>query len=121
VCLRGASAVEKILAAQPDAKVRVFAVWEPILPTDFSAPATFTLRRLSDRRVTQFWDKRHVLAQAMAESRDRGAKPGCYISRGILWDLIAVYPAGAVWNKTLPEATLFDGPVVRAVARAKIL
>jgi hypothetical protein len=121
VCLRGASAVEKLLEQRVEAKVRVFAVWEPILPTDWSAPTTFALRRLSDQRVRQFWDKDHAMAKAMAASRDPDSKPDCCDRRGVLWDLIAVYPAGAVWEKRLPPATVFNGPVVRVVARSKIL
>lgn len=41
----------------------MFAVWEPILITDWSAPTTFALRRLADRRVRQFWDKDHAMAR----------------------------------------------------------
>jgi hypothetical protein len=99
----------------------VFAVWEPILPTDWSAPTTFALRRLSDRRVRQLWDKEHYMAKAMAKSRDRGSNPACCNRRGVLWDLMAVYPAGAIWGQSLPPAIVFNGPVVRVIARSKIL
>jgi hypothetical protein len=109
-----------MLGQRPDAKVRVFAVWEPILLTDWGKPTNFTLRRLSDRRVRQFWDKGHALANVMAESRSPKSAPDCCDRRGILWDLIAVYPAGAVWRQTLPPATLFNGPVVRAIDSLKI-
>jgi len=110
-----------MLDQHPAIKVKVFAVWEPILPTDWSAPTTSALRRLSDHRVAQFWDKEHLLAKAMAESRDPASKPDCCDRRGVLWDLIAVYPAAAVWGQTLPTATVFNGPVVRAIAHSKIL
>ncbi len=110
-----------MLEQHPDTKVRVLAAWEPILPTDWSAPTTSALRRLSDRRVAQFWDKEHLLAKAMAESRDPPSKPECCDRRGILWDLIAAYPAGAVWSQSLPPATVFNGPVVRVIAHSKIL
>ena len=110
-----------MLDQHPGTKVKVFAVWEPILPTDWSAPTTSALRRLSDHRVAQFWDKEHLLAKAMAESRDPASKPDCCDRRGVLWDLIAVYPAAAVWGQTLPPATVFNGPVVRVIAHSKIL
>jgi hypothetical protein len=110
-----------LLDQHPEAKVTVFAVWEPILPTDWIPPTTGTLGRLSDRRVTQFWDRDHALARAMAESRNGQRQPGCCTRAGTLWDLIAVYPAGAEWGETLPPATLFNGPVVRVMANSKIL
>ncbi len=102
-----------MLDQHSNAKVRVFAVWEPILPTDWIAPSTGTLGRLSDARVHQFWDKDHLLATIMADSHERQTKPKCCNRRGILWDLVAVYPAKAVWTDHLPPAVVFDGPVVR--------
>jgi hypothetical protein len=110
-----------MLDQHPDSKVRVFAVWEPILPIDWGAPTTSALRRLSDHRVAQFWDKEHLLAKVMAQSRDPASKPDCCNRHGILWDLIGVYPAGTLWDQSLPPATVFNGPVVRVVAGTKIL
>jgi len=101
--------------------VTVFAVWEPILPTDWMPPTTGALRRLSDHRVRQFWDKNHVVAQTLAESRLGQPPPSCCSRSGTLWDLIAVYPAGAKWRATLPPATVFDGPIVRAVRSLETL
>ncbi len=120
MCLRGSSAVEKLLEQHPETKVKVFAVWEPILPTDWIPPTTAALGRLSDRRVRQFWDKEHAVAKAMAESRVGQPQQDCCERNGTLWDLLAVYPAGAEWGETLPRATVFNGPVVRAVAATKI-
>ena len=93
--------------------VRVFAVWEPILPTDFSKPMTIVLNRLSDPRVTQFWDESHVLATRMAkDARPPQPTQGCCVRNGHLWDLIAIYPAGLKWDAQMPIAMLFDRPVL---------
>ncbi len=106
--------MEQILDHHPDARLKVFAVWEPMLPTDWGAPMTWVLARLSDRRVSQFWDKSHLLAQRMAEdAREPQPKPHCCDRRGVLWDLAAVYPAGATWGPELPAAVMFDGPVAK--------
>ena len=121
MCLRGASAVEKSLEQHPDVKVRVFAVWEPILRIDWIPPTTGVLSRLSDRRVRQYWDKEHSLAKAMANSRVGQPNPDCCIRKGTLWDLIAVYTAGSEWRETLPRAAVFNGPVVRVLESSKIL
>jgi len=53
------------------------------------------------------------LAKLMAISRDEQTKPKCCTRSGILWDLIAVYPAQTSWSDRLPPAVVFDGPVVR--------
>ena len=98
----------------------VFAVWEPILPTDWMPPTTGALSRLSDRRIRQFWDKNHAVAEILAQSRVDQPQPDCCRRRGTLWDLVAVYPPGAEWRATLPVATVFDGPVVRVVNSEKI-
>jgi hypothetical protein len=101
------------LAKHPNAAVRVFVVWEPILPTDFSAPVTWVLSRLPDRRVQQYWDRDHVVAKQMAaDARPPQPGPECCDQSGILWDLAAVYPKGVVWDARMPVATVFNGPVV---------
>lgn len=97
--------------------MRVFAVWEPILPTDFSAPTTWALSRLSDRRVQQYWDPDHVLATRMAaDAREPQPTQECCVRSGNLWDLAAVYPKGSSWAGRLPAATVFNGPVVDVMA-----
>src|SRR5262249_4321438 len=87
----------------------------PILPTDWIPPTTGVLARLSDGRVRQFWDKDHAVAKVLAESRAGQQHPKCCSRNGTLWDLIAIYPQGAVWSEGLPRAGVFDGPIVRAV------
>jgi hypothetical protein len=84
-----------------------------MLPTDWAAPASSVLRRLSDRRVQQYWDPNHLLATQMKQDA-RAPQPvqDCCIRSGILWDLAAVYPPGAVWADRMPTAVVFNGPVV---------
>src|SRR5258708_31364773 len=102
-----------MLEQHPNARVRVFAVWEPILPTDWTAPSTHTLGRLSDPRVRQFWDNDHALAKIMAISHQGQTKPKCCNRHGILLHLAATYPPAAVWSNNLPPPVVFDGPVIR--------
>jgi hypothetical protein len=89
--------------------VRVFVIWEPVLPTDWSAPSTAALRRVSDTRATQFWDKGRLVSHLMGE-HDR---------HSVVWDYIAVYPLGAVWDDGPPEALYHGGPVVRVTGPAR--
>ena len=91
----------------------VFAVWQPMLPTDLTQPTTGTLARLSDRRVRQFYDDDHVLAARMkADARSPQPVQDCCIQKGILWDLMAIYAPGEKWTEKMPLAKFFNGPVV---------
>ncbi len=95
----------------------VFAVWEPILPTDWSAPDTSVLHRLNDRRVQQFWDPGHVLATVINKAETLGPlHPDCCEHEGFFWDLTAAYAPGARWGDTLPEPVLLNGTIVRNAA-----
>jgi hypothetical protein len=103
--LQGASALEKLLEQQHDSRIRVFVIWEPVLTTDLGAPSTMTLKRLSDVRVSQYWDKEHLVSQALGE-RDR---------ESVVWDYVAVYEPGRLWNQVPPEPAYSSVPVVRAI------
>jgi len=95
----------------------VFAVWEPILPTDWSAPGTSVLNRLHDRRVRQFWDSGHLVAAVIKKAETAGKlHPDCCERNGSLWDLTAAYPPGERWSNILPQPVLLNGTVVQAAA-----
>ena len=98
----------------PDSPVVVFAVWEPILPTDWSAPGTSVLDRLNDRRVRQFWDPGHLVAAVIkkAETTDQ-LHPDCCERNGFLWDLVAAYAPGGRWSDNLPGPVLLNGTMVQ--------
>jgi len=97
--------------------VVVFAVWEPILPTDWAAPGTGVLDRLNDSRVRQFWDPGHVLASVIKKAETSGKlHPNCCGLKGFLWDLAAAYAPGARWSDSLPEPILLNGPVVETTS-----
>ena len=80
-------------------------IWEPVLPTDFGAPSTGTMRRVSDLRASQYWDKEHVVSRLLGE-RDR---------RSVVWDYVAVYQLGKLWEQGPPDAVYSGRTVVRAI------
>ena len=100
------------------ANFKVFAVWEPMLATDWQSPGELVLARLKDSRVQQYWDPGHLLALRLAaDAHDRGRNDpqpsqACCLSDNILWDLAALYPAGAQWKETLPPAIFFNGSII---------
>ncbi len=104
--MRGASALESLLATQTDSHLRVFVIWEPVLATDLSAPSTITLRRIHDPRVKQYWDRNRVLSHAMGE-HDRPS---------VVWDYIAVYKPEQIWTDAPPQPEFKGRPVVRFIA-----
>jgi hypothetical protein len=85
-----------------------------MLATDWSAPTSVVLGRLPDRRVSQYWDHEHLLAQQMSkDARDSQPKPDCCRRDGFLWDLAALYPPGTRWDERMPTAIFFNGPIVK--------
>ena len=109
--------MQTLLEQHASAAVRVFAVWEPIRVTDFAPPLASVLRRLRDPRVQQYWDSGHRVARRLADdARPPQPVQDCCVQSGVLWDLAAVYPAGARWSDRLPPATVFNGSVVDNVS-----
>jgi len=106
--LQGASATERILQEFAGQPVRAFVVWEPVLPTDWSSPSTSALRRISDLRASQYWDKGRLISHLMGE-HDR---------RSIVWDHIDVYGPGVRWIDRPPQPNYEGGPVVHVVDSA---
>ncbi len=76
--------------------------------TDWSSPSTATLGRVRQAGTAQFWDKERVISHSLGE-HDRGS---------IVWDFIAIYPAGEVWGEGPPKAMYEGGPVVRVLRDA---
>jgi hypothetical protein len=94
--------------------VVVFAVWEPMLPTDWGKPSASVLQRLSDRRGRQFWDPNHLVAIELKKAEAIGKlHQDCCERKGFLWDLAAVYAPGARWREIPPEPVFLNGPVAK--------
>jgi hypothetical protein len=93
--------------------LKVFAVWEPILATDWQSPGAAVLSRLKDTRVEQSWDPQHLFAiRLAANAKEPQPKQACCVRDNVLWDLAALYPAGVHWTDAIPPAVFFNGPVV---------
>ena len=64
-----------------------------------------TLRRASDLRVSQYWDKEHLVSRLLGE-RDRSS---------VVWDYVAVYEPGKLWDQAPPQPASSGVPVIRAI------
>ena len=84
-------------------------IWEPVLPTDFGAPSTAALARIPDARAAQYWDRKRALSQLLGE-HNRST---------IVWDYIAVYAPGTLWQDAPPKPVYSDSPVRDAVSGVK--
>ncbi len=114
MCLRGASAIELLLERIHDPKLQALVVWEPILPPDSERRTTGVLALIHHPDVAQFWDDNHWVAHAISRelSSDRtGPRPHCCGLHANLWDFVALYPKGSMWQAAAPKAVFADGPV----------
>jgi hypothetical protein len=111
------------LQKNPEARVRVLVIWEPMLATDWSKPGTAALSRIADPRAIQFWDKGHLFAQELRhdlESRPGQPDSDCcdqlpQDDNGIVWDLVALFSAGSRWAQSggIPRPAFIGGAAFR--------
>jgi hypothetical protein len=119
VCLRGASAIDRLLAEFSGAPLRALVVWEPVLPTDFGPPLSSTLGLVRDPRAVQFWDPDRVLAADVLRSVN--ADPARYgfdeplPPDFVVWDVVAVFAPSARWAADLPVPAYYGGPVTDVI------
>ena len=107
--MQGASATGRLLDEINGKDVRVFVVWEPVLATDLAAPSTAALARVPDPRATQYWDRKRALSHLMGE-RNRAT---------VVWDYVAVYEPGTLWQDAPPKPVYSDHPVRDVIGGTK--
>ena len=107
--MQGASATGQLLREINSQDIRVFVIWEPVLPTDFVAPSTAALGRIPDARAAQYWDRKRALSHLLGE-RNRST---------VVWDYIAVYAPGTLWQDAPPKPIYSDNPVRDVISAAK--
>jgi hypothetical protein len=106
--------VADVLRGNPDAPVRVFVVWEPVLATDWGTPSPTLTANVADPRASHFWDPDHRLSAAygdaprldtLADVRKVGFR-----MKDVVWDTALIYPPGVKWGS---PARLLVAPVVK--------
>ena len=101
----------------PDAGLRAFVIWEPVLWSDVTPPLTSVLARVSDGRAAQFWDRgRLVSADLLRAIRtERDERQADTPDDAVVWDCAAIYPPGVRWGEALPAPEYIDCPVVEVI------
>jgi hypothetical protein len=121
--LQGASAIQQTLEAVPSPLVRIFVIWEPVLPSDLWAPKNSTLSLIPDRRAMQFWDRGHLLSKKIVEAAR--SNPAAILGErrlkgSIIWDFVGLYPRGVRWDAAFPTAKFAGSPVLDVIDELRI-
>jgi hypothetical protein len=80
-----------LLAKEPSAKLKVYAVWFNMMKSD--QRTEWSSKLLADRRVTQFWDDNKLLGDWYAAFRQFSKASGHTV-----WDAFFVYNADSTWT-----------------------
>jgi len=88
------------LQTVPNAKVKVFVIWEPIVFSDLTLPTDSVLQRVVDVRAGQYYDSDHLVSKALqAQMLAHGVTGREYLVKDkYVWDTMAVYAPGARWE-----------------------
>lgn len=121
--MRGASALDHVLAEFADADLDVLVVWEPVLRTDIAPPMTRVLGLVGDGRVAQYWDPERIVSDDIVRAVNRDpARFGLEEDLSpefVVWDVVAVFAASNRWESDFPAPAYYGGPVVNVVDAAK--
>jgi len=97
MCLTGASrAGAETLAAMPDAELRAYYVWVPMLPSDDKAAAIAAAQRFAEPRATHYWDGERHFARHMALALHIDQRPSAAPGDApeFAWDIYLAYGCG---------------------------
>ena len=113
--MQGVSATADVLRGTPNAKVKVFVIWEPIIFSDLTWPTDSVLMRIADSRAAQLYDGKHLVSKALqAEMLAHGVVGQDYFVKDeYVWDAAAVYAPGVRWESgAAPKPDFVGAPVV---------
>lgn len=118
--MRGASAIQDALREVPNLPLRVLVVWEPVLATDVAPPTNRVLARVLDRRAVQFWDEDRLISREILRASPSGAASDPDAEDGeIVWDYVAIHPAGSRWEGGPPPPDFEGGTVVEVIEEVR--
>ena len=99
---------KEILEKNPNANVRVYAIWFSMIPTDARAMWRWGAGTITDARVAHFWDDQRLVGRWFAENVSPDDA-----DRGVVWDAYYLYAPSVEWTSK-PPAAIINGATVRA-------
>jgi hypothetical protein len=103
-----------VLRKYPAEDIRVFVIWEPVLPTDWSRPDASITSNVADNRALHYWDYTHRLSgmygDAVNAAKLAASSTISFRMKDVIWDAALVYPPGARWGA---QARLMVAPVFK--------
>lgn len=111
MCVRGARWVQQsILEADPEANVRVYAVFMEIVAGDEGARASVDPRSiLDDPRVTLFWDERQITGHWFEQHVTKLGREG---EDRLEWDSWFLYDPEVRWTGEKPPQISWGRPII---------
>jgi len=96
---------ERILERYPEADLRVYVVWLPVMPLDSRFEVADVM---VDDRATHYWDNEQLVSDDLAAAF---GSPG-----QLVWDAFFAFGPDAVWAERPPDPIATGAPVVERVA-----
>jgi hypothetical protein len=103
---------KEVLQKYSSSRLKVYAVWLPILQTDLRQ--VWKEELLSDARVTHLWDVNKAVGLWFTKYRERWKEAGAL---AFAWDRYYLFGPQARWDGTLGPLEVWDGPIVRTAGR----
>ena len=110
---------EVLLEPQPDARLRVYAVWFSMFPTD--ARERWRAQLLPDPRVVHYWDETRsvgrTLFQAVPELWPSRADESKRPQGGVMWDSYLLFGPDVRWDDEAPQVLSWGYTILMTRAR----
>ena len=84
----------------PNARVKVFVMWTPIMPNDTRSAATAGSAYLPDPRAEHYWDLWNFTSKLLTQQLK-------YPPPEFAWDMLVLYKPHIVWREQPPDPTAF--------------
>ena len=110
---------KEILEAQPDAALRVYAIFFEMVEDDRGAKSRVDPKELlDDPRVTSFWDDGKVAGRWFDENVTKlGEREGNF--NRVEWDSFVLFGPQAQWKESPPDHVSWGRPLSQEAGRLK--
>lgn len=104
---------EEILTKQPEARLKVYAIWFNMIWTD--SRSRWPEEVLADPRVEHFWDAEKTVGRWYVWYEEHVTHRG----EEVEWDAFFLYAPGVSWGEAPPPAVTWGRPILRAKDRLR--